>query len=111
MEQSDRLATHSPAPPNLTHPLHCTHDARAPLARRRLVTHRYARPPAVASPARYGKTAVLRGCLTPLGGAGVYCSLLLPLSLPSLLLLLLLGPGSGGAAIPVNAQPDLQLRP
>ena len=94
MEQSDRLATHSPAPPNLTQSLHAharrppirlaararaqrpqvMHDARAPLARRRLVTHRYARPPAVASPARYGKTAVLRGCLTPLGGAGVYCS-------------------------------------
>ena len=28
-------------------------------------------------------------------------------SLPSLLLQLLLGPGSGGAAIPVNAQPAL----
>ena len=62
-----------------------THDARAPLARRRLVTHRYARP--------------------------LLLLLLLLLSLPSLLLLLLLGPGSGGAAIPVNAQPDLQLRP
>ena len=37
--------------------------------------------------------------------------IMLLLSLPSLLLLLLLGPGSGGAAIPVNAQPDLQLRP
>ena len=35
------------------------HDARAPLARRRLVTHRYARLPAVASPARFGKTAAV----------------------------------------------------
>ena len=102
MEQSDRLATHSPAPPNLTQPLHAharrqhahehsarhmpahttashatpqaMHDARAPPARRRLVTHRYARPPAAASPARYGTAAVLRGCLTPLGEASVYCS-------------------------------------
>ena len=105
MEQLDRLATHSPAPPNLTQsphahakrlpptpqhahahraqhaashasasPAHDTQDARAPPARRRLVTHRYARLPAAASPARYGTAAVLRGCLTPLGEASVYCS-------------------------------------
>ena len=62
------------------------HGARAPPARRRLGTHRHARPL-------------------------LLLLLLLLLSLPSLLMPLLLGPGSGGAAIPVNAQPDLQLRP
>ena len=87
-------------------PAHATpqimHGARAPLARRRLVTHRYARPPAVVSRCSIKRAFTRR----PVG-----MLLLLLLSLPSLLLLLLLGPGSGGAAIPVNAQPDLQLRP